>query len=99
MKDLYRVIKKHAPHWREIGLQLNLEITTLDIINEDYRKCATCFERTLQKWLDLTPNATWRELEVAITNARRAHLGLKPVTDVCGEYITIIGMLLMTCFN
>ena len=84
MKDLYRyVIKVFAPEWRDIGLELNLKTTALDIIAKDNPlNCTACFERTLDMWLKSTPHATWKILEVAITNAKRAHLGLKPVTDL-----------------
>ena len=90
MKDLHRyVIKTYAPEWRDIGLELNLKATALDIIAKDNPlNCMACFERTLDMWLKSTPHATWKTLEVAITNARRANLGLKPVTNVYGEYVT-----------
>ena len=87
MRDLYHcVIKQHARDWRVIGLQLQLDTTVLDIISKDNPlDCTFCFEKTLEKWLELVPDATWKMLEIAITNARRAQLGLKPVTDVYGE--------------
>ena len=85
MKDLNRyVINKHAPYWKDIGLELELEFDTLNIISEDNKNdSVTCFQITLDKWLKSNPNASWRRLEIAITNARRAHLGLEPVTDIC----------------
>ena len=84
MKDLHRyVINTYAPEWKDIGLELNLKATALDIIAEDNPlNCKARFESTLDLWLKSTSHATWKILEVAITNARRAHLGLKPVTDV-----------------
>ena len=94
MKDLHRYVIKtaHAPNWRYIGIELNLETSILDIIAKDNPFNATvCFEKTLDKWLNLNPNATWSELEVAITNVRRANLarGLDPVTDIYGKYRVI----------
>ena len=94
MIDLYRyVIKTHAPHWRAIGIELKLEINVLDIISRDNPlDCTACFERTLDKWLKSNPNASWDALEVAITNVRRAELGLEPVNDdVYGECVAISG--------
>ena len=84
MKDLNRyVTKRYAADWKDIGLELELKLDTLKIISKNHQQdCVACFESTLDKWLESTPNATWRALEVAITNVRRAHLGLEPVTDV-----------------
>ena len=42
-----------------------------------------CFHRTLNQWLQL--DATWKTLEVALTNMNRAKLGLDPVDDVYGK--------------
>ena len=93
MRDLHRyVIKTHAPHWRDIGIELKLKITTLDIISRDNPlNCIACFGRTLDKWLKSNPDASWGALEVAITNVRRAELGLEPVNDVYGKCVTISG--------
>ena len=99
VKDLHRyVIKEYAPEWRDIGLELDLKTTVLDIIAKDNPlNCTACFEKTLDMWLKSNPNATWKILEVAITNARRAHLGLKPVTDVQGEHVTSLICNLSFC--
>ena len=36
MRDLNRyVINKHADHWKDIGLELELELDTLNIISKD----------------------------------------------------------------
>ena len=87
MRDLYHyVIKTYAAEWRHIGLELKLSNTTLEIISKnnpgDY---VACFEKTLSKWLNCTPGATWHTLELAITNVRRASDGLSRVTDIYGK--------------
>ena len=83
MKYLNRyVTRKYATDWIDIGIELGLEFNTLKIISKDNRdECVPCFQNTLNEWLTLTPNATWRMLEVAITNVMRAHNGLDPFTD------------------
>ena len=60
MKNLHRyVITIHAPDWKAIGLELNLKASTLEIIAADNPlKCTVCFEKTLDKWLKSTPDAT-----------------------------------------
>ena len=35
----------------------------------------------------MNPNATWRMLEVVITNVHRTRNGLNPITDIYGEYV------------
>ena len=94
MRDLNRyVINKHADHWKDIGLELELELDTLNIISKDNKNdCVACFQITLDKWLKFNTNATWRILEVAITNVRRVHLGLEPVTDI---YVNAVSILLL----
>ena len=86
MKNLnHYVTKKYAADWRDIGIELDLPLPTLEIISKDnHHECVACFQSTLYKWLESTPDATWRMLEVAITNVMRAKLGLDPVTDVYG---------------
>jgi len=87
MKHLNRyVTKKYAADWKDIGIELGLELDVLDIIERDNpQRSVACFQKTLDKWLKLTPTVTWKTLEVALTNVRRQQLGLNPVDDVCGE--------------
>ena len=97
MKDLNRyVIKNYASDWMDIGLELGLKLNTLEIFSiNNQKECISCFRSTLNEWLNLKPNATWRMLEVAITNARRASNGLDPVTDIYGEYVTVNDLALI----
>jgi len=87
MKDINRhVILSHATHWKDVGYELDLEHEALAIIETDYpHNCVVCFEKTLNKWLKVNPHASWKILEVAITNARRKYLGLNPVTTIYSE--------------
>ena len=84
MKDLNRyVINKYADDWESIGMELDLECKTINIISRDHQHDnRTCFRSTLDKWLISNPRGTWRTLEVAITNANRLRLGLDPVDDI-----------------
>ena len=90
MKDLNRyVTKKYATDWYDIGLELDLELDVLEIIKKDNpQQSVTCFQKTLDKWLKLNgDDATWKTLEVALTNVNRANLKLGPVDDVYGKVI------------
>ena len=83
MRDLNRyVTKKYATYWKYIGLELGLEFDMLKMIKMSNTQNEDCFEDVLDKWLKLTPIATWRTLEVALTNVTRQQHGLDPVDDV-----------------
>ena len=86
MKDINRhVVSKFAADWKDIGLELNLENDKLNIVEKDYPgQCKVCFQKTLDMWLKGTTNATWKKLEVALTNVRQQKVGL-PVYDVYGK--------------
>ena len=88
MKDLNRyVTSKYANNWHDIGIELGLEFDILDIIEKDHhQQSVTCFQKTLDKWLKLHPDsATWKTLEVALTNINRIKLGLEPVDEIYGN--------------
>ena len=61
----------------------------LEVIKKDNpQQSVTCFQKTLDKWLKLnTDDATWKTLEVALTNVNRAELKLDPVDDVYGKNV------------
>ena len=79
-KDYQWILTNYCIEWMSIGLQLNLEQIVLDVILADHpNNNRECFRLTLEKWLDMDVEATWSTLELAITNARRQKLGLKPL--------------------
>ena len=86
-RDLNRyVVKNYASEWEDIAIELGLKRNQTEIIKKDNQQsCTDCLKKTLWKWLDSTPCATWKMLEVAITNVKRAQLSLDPITDVYGE--------------
>ena len=93
MRDLNRYVtkRKYATDWKDIGIELGLELDVLDVIEKDNpQQSVSCLQKTLDKWLKLTPNATWRTLEITLTNVRRLQLCLDPVDDVYGESILIM---------
>ena len=80
---------KYATKWYDIGIELGLELDVLEIIKTDNpQQSVNCFQKTLDKWLKLNnDDATWKTLEVALTNVNRAKLGLDPVDDLYGKHI------------
>jgi len=85
MKDINRYVKKYAANWRDIGLELGLEDNALEIIKKDNpQQSVTCLQGTWRAWLKEFPDATWKKLEVALTNVKRQELGngLCPVDSI-----------------
>ena len=77
MKGLNRFLTDYCEYWRPTGLKLGLQSAVLGLIESDHRlQQRECFRETLQKWLQQDVHATWRKLELAITNAKREYLGL-----------------------
>jgi len=88
MEDFNRyVIEKYANDWEDIGVELGLDLDALNINARDNPlQSVTCLRETLNKWLNSsTDDATWKTLEVALTNVNRAKLGLDPVDHVYGK--------------
>ena len=108
MKDINRYVTwKYAVDWEDISLELNLDYNKIpsadipeneearDIVflyeDGDYNK--TNFHDMIRFWIKRGVDATWRALEVALTNVNRQKLGLDPVDDVYG----MITHLLYVC--
>ena len=87
MKDLNSYVTEiYATKWKNIGIELGLNLEVMNIIETDHHnQCVVSFQKTLNKWLKKFPGATWRALEVALTNVTRQSLGLDPVDNVYGE--------------
>ena len=64
-----------------------MDIDILNIIEKNnHQQAKICFQNALDKWLMLNAhNATWKSLEVALTNVNRTKLGLGPVDDIYGK--------------
>ena len=90
MRDLSRyVARKHATNWYDIGIELKLKAGVLETIGKKEHQNVKCILKTFDKWLQLNPQATWKTLEVALTNVNRAQLGLDPVDDVYGKCLIL----------
>ena len=93
MRDLNRYVTKYAKDWRNIGLELGLQLGVLDNIEGNDQQVQKCLQKMLDRWLKSNLNATWKILEVALTNANRLQLGLDPVDDVYGENVITVPLL------
>ena len=92
MRDLNRyVVRKYSCDWCDVGLELGLELSALSTIERDNpHDNVICFQRTLDMWLKSNDDATWKTLEIALTNVNRANLELLPVGDVYSKDIVLL---------
>ena len=86
-KSLHRFLTDYCKHWRGTGLHLGLKSSVLDQVEADYHTLSERFRVTLEKWLQLNVDVTWRSLELAITNANRESLGLQQLIDSKDGYM------------
>ena len=86
-KDLQRFLTDYCKQWRDIGLPLGLKSSVLDLVASAHpMQDRECFRAILEKWLQLNVGVTWGNLELAITNANRENLGLRPLTTGKGIF-------------
>jgi len=90
MRDLNRyVVNKYKADWKDIAYELGFNFEMVESIKKDHsNESDTCFQKCLDSWME-GHNATWRALEVALTNVNRKKLGLDPVDDVYGMDIDL----------
>ena len=79
---------EYCLEWKSIGLNLGIKKAVLKVIEADHPKQhRDCFGLTLDRWLQQDTEATWSKLELAITNANRAALGINDMLDASKEHI------------
>ena len=61
------MVPKWAPTWKELGVQLEIPIHQLRIIEQDYRNdCVRSCSKMLEEWLENDRNASWEVLIKAL---------------------------------
>ena len=73
LSDLYKnIVPKVAARWKDLGLELNIPIHQLEIIEVDHvnhpRYNEKCCQAMFQRWLQSTIKPSWDELQKAIDN-------------------------------
>ena len=82
---------RYADDWRDIGLQLHLDDRKLCKIDIKHQCNEAKFCCMITYWIKKEcGDATWKALEVALTNVNRQKLGLDPVYDVYGMIIYLL---------
>ena len=65
------VVTKWAPQWKQLGRQLNVDQSLINIIQHDHgNDCVECCSRMLEAWLEQNTHdtTTWETLIKAIDN-------------------------------
>ena len=72
MKDVENhVVTKCAPQWEQLGRELNVDQSLINIIQHDHgNDCVECCSRMLEAWLEqnIHDTTTWETLIKAIDN-------------------------------
>ena len=82
VSELHRhITRKYAARWRDLGVQLKIPQYHLDTIAADNTNHPSyseqCCKAMLQKWMEITPNATWSVLQMAIDSlSESSHYGM-----------------------
>ena len=71
VSELHRyIVPKYAGRWRDLGIQLKIpehHLNTIAVNNTNHPFYSEqCCKVMLQKWMEITPDATWSILQMAI---------------------------------
>ena len=51
MKEILNLTWKHRSRWRFIGIELGIDVNTLDAIERDHKKAEECLAELITTWL------------------------------------------------
>ena len=71
VSELHRyIVPKYAARWRDLGVQLKIpehHLNTIAVNNTNHPFYSEqCCKVMLRKWMEITPDATWSILQLAI---------------------------------
>ena len=71
MNEALKIAWKHRSRWRFIGIELGIDLATLDAISVDERKVDDCLTEVIKKWLRKgKPRPTRQALKSALQSER-----------------------------
>ena len=64
LRDLYRYVMKQAAHkWKDLGIELMEDHYKIHMIAANHpHDDVRCFKEVLQRWLEISPDASWNQL-------------------------------------
>ena len=69
--QLFNVLRPVSADWYTLGIQLNYDASTLNIIESNHRKVEHCLRDLLSKWLQKYPSKGWRDIIGALRKMDR----------------------------
>ena len=71
LPQLFNALQPVSADWYTLGIQLDYDASTLDIIESNHRKVEHCLRDLLSKWLQEYPNKGWRDIIGALRKMKR----------------------------
>ena len=66
LKDLVEDLRKVVPQWRDLGVQLEIDLDELKIVATNYEKEEDRFREMLSIWLRSSKNPSWKTIAEAL---------------------------------
>ena len=71
MNEALNIAWEHRSRWRFIGIELGIDLATLDAISADEKKVDDCLTEVIKQWLRKEkPRPTQQALESALQSER-----------------------------
>ena len=77
-KEMLDEMWKYRARWKFIGVELGIDMGTLDVIEKDYKMVDDCLLRMINAWLRNNPRPTRQVIRVALRS--------KHVSNAAGNY-------------
>ena len=100
-KEVLDQMWNHRARWKFIGIQLQIDNSTLDVIEKDHRKVDDCLREMINHWLRNSPKSrrTRETIKVAlqskqVLNAAGNYYACKLYYyEVCGKWMMMLSSL------
>ena len=73
--QLFNALRPVSADWYTLGIQLDYDASTLNIIESNHRKVEHCLRDLLSKWLQKYPTKGWRDIIGALRKMDRNDAG------------------------
>ena len=81
-KEVLNLMWDYRSRWRFIGIELGIDVSTLDAIDRDFRKADDCLTELITKWLRCTnPKPTRNAIAKALESRSVVASGTTPSED------------------
>ena len=91
-KEVLNLMWDFRSRWKFVGIELGIDMSTLDAIDRDYRKADDCLTELITKWLRRTNPKPTRS---AITKALESHSVMASATTPSEGKIVFIPIIII----